>query len=383
MPSRFLSLVLLALTFVVSAHPADAQFWKKAKEAAQRGAERAVERETEKRADRAVTGAFEAGDDAVGCVVGDEACAAQAREDGKEVVLVDAAGEPLPTAQQPAAVQRPAQRPVAPPETFTDDPIVPGSGSARAVLRDALRRYEADMAGVENYTLTQSVLGTETVLYAERTGDKALYTSYLVGTGGVREAGDRGQTEMSANMYTLLGRLGDEARYVGTATVGGVATHALTVDDFGAVARDLDMIPEQAGDAFDIDAATFFIARGDHRAHKMTMEGTMQNDGRTSPVTVTIRFLDYRTVDGLTLPFRTVMEIGGMADQLDPGERAEAQQQLDETMRQMESMPAEQRAMMERMMGDSMAQLRQMLAGEGFQIEIQVTDVQVNAGRPD
>ncbi len=103
MPSRLLSLVLVALALVLSAQPAEAQLWKKAKEAAKRGAERAVERETAERADRAVTGVFEAGDDAVACAVGDDACARQAREEGKEVVYVDAEGTPLPADQQPAA----------------------------------------------------------------------------------------------------------------------------------------------------------------------------------------------------------------------------------------------------------------------------------------
>ncbi|MEM1043242.1 MAG: OmpA family protein [Bacteroidota bacterium] len=94
---------LFAALFVLllGAQPADAQFWKKAREAAKRGAERAVERETARRADAAVTGMFELGDDVVGCVVGDDACVEEARAEGKEVVYVDDEGTPLPDDQQP------------------------------------------------------------------------------------------------------------------------------------------------------------------------------------------------------------------------------------------------------------------------------------------
>ncbi len=253
--------------------------------------------------------------------------------------------------------------------------------SAQEVLRDALSRYEADVAGVENYTLTQSVFGTETVVYAERTGDEASpFRFYSVTPDGLTELGDGGGTAMSP--YFLFGRLTDQARYAGTETVDGAATHAVAVDDFGALARDLDLLPADAGNEFEIETATFYFGTDDHRPHQMTMVGTVTGEGRTAPVTVEVRFLEYRTVDGLTVPFRTRMTMTGMAGTLDPAEREETRRQLDEALRQMESMPAEQQAMMERMMGDQLDRLREMLAGDDLAFETEVTDVQVNAGRP-
>ena len=63
-----------------------------AKEGAERAAGQAVDREVGERTDRAVSGAFDAADDAVRCVVGDEACIEQAQEEGRPVVVTDEEG---------------------------------------------------------------------------------------------------------------------------------------------------------------------------------------------------------------------------------------------------------------------------------------------------
>lgn len=259
--------------------------------------------------------------------------------------------------------------------------------SAQEVLHDALSRYAADMTGVENYTITQSVMGTETMIYAERTEGAApldyTFTSYVVTSDGAREIGISEEDGGTMNPYLMLERIAEEARYAGTEDVDGERAHAIAVDNFSKVARDLDLMPEQADAEFDIETVTFYIDTDDHRARKMTMQGTMTRDGRTSPVTVETQFLDYRTVDGFTTPFRTVMEVQGMEGQMDPEERENARRQLEEAEQQMKSMPEAQRTMMERMMGDRLEQLREMLGGEGFTFEMEVTDVKVNAGPPN
>lgn len=83
---------LLVLTvFLLYPSSADAQgILKRARDAAKRGAERAVEREAERRTDAAVTGAIE-------CTLGDSTCAEEAAAEGREVVYVDEAGNPVET----------------------------------------------------------------------------------------------------------------------------------------------------------------------------------------------------------------------------------------------------------------------------------------------
>lgn len=256
--------------------------------------------------------------------------------------------------------------------------------SASEVLREALARYEAEMVDVRDYTLTQEIIGNEVTTYAERTdGDGPLaYTYYVVTPAGLYNASEEGRSAAN-NPFLLFQRIADEARYVGTEDVEGVRAHVLAVDDFGDIAREVGAVPPEANGEFDIDEATLYVGTDDYRLRKMTMEGTMTNEGRTSPVRIETVFSDFRTVDGFTTPFHTAMTMEGMDGQMSDSEREEARQQLEQARQQMEQMPPAQRQMMERMMGDQLQKLEQMLGGEGFSMEIVVTDVAVNTGRPE
>lgn len=256
--------------------------------------------------------------------------------------------------------------------------------TAEEVMREALARYGSEMADVRDYTLTQEIIGNEVTTYAERTegGGPLAYTYYVVTPGGLYDVSE-GESSAPSQPFVMLDRVADEARYVGKEEVGGVRAHVLAVDDFGDIAREAGAIPPQADGEFDIDEATFYLGTDDYRLRKMTMEGTMTNDGRTSPVRFETVFSDFRTVDGFTTPFRTEMTMRGMEGQMSDAEREDARRQLEEARQQMDQMPPAQRQMMERMMGDQLEKLEQMLGGEGFAMEIVVTDVAVNTGRPE
>ena len=256
--------------------------------------------------------------------------------------------------------------------------------SAGEVLREALGRYASEMTDVRDYTITQEVMGMTVTTYAERADGAAPldYTYYVVTPSGLQGTDDA-DNPAAHNPYLMLDRIAEEARYVGTEAVGGTQAHVVAVDDFGDLAREFGTVPAQADGEFDIETATFYIGTNDYRIHRMTMDGTVTRDGQASPVQIDTRLADYRTVDGFTTPFRMAMTMQGMDGQMSESERAEARQQLDQLRTQMEQMPAEQRRMMEGMMGSQLERLEQMLGGGGFEMEMVVTDVQVNTGRPD
>lgn len=257
--------------------------------------------------------------------------------------------------------------------------------SAEDVLREATDRYAAEMADVRDYTVTQSFMGREVTTYAERTDGAGplTYTHYLVTRDGLVSTNDMDENPTPPDPYQMLDRIADEARYSGAEDVDGVRTHVIAVDDFGEIAREFGAVPEDEGGEFDVETATFYIGTDDYRIHRMTMAGTLTNDGRTSPMTFDTRLADYRTVDGFTTPHRTMMRMEGMESQMSDAEREEARQQLDQLRTQMEQMPPEQRQMMQGMMGDQLERLEQMLGGGGFEMEMEVTDVKVNTGRPE
>lgn len=124
----------LVLAFVLPA-PAAAQggllgrVKRKAEETAKRRTDEKVDRAAENAANKAV----DAAEDAVSCTVADKACAAQAERDGKDVILTDEEGTPLPASKQPPRRARPApadggtaESPEAGPPA---KPLAPGEGA--------------------------------------------------------------------------------------------------------------------------------------------------------------------------------------------------------------------------------------------------------------
>lgn len=113
---------------------------------------------------------------------------------------------------------------------------------------------------------------------------------------------------------------------------------------------------------------------------KVRLEGTMQQSGEPRDIFMEREFKDYKTVPGSHQyePYRETLRMGGV---LGPEEQAEMQgalKELEEFDRQMASMPPDQRAMMERMMGDKMQQMRNMANGGAVEFELITTGIVIN-----
>jgi hypothetical protein len=113
---------------------------------------------------------------------------------------------------------------------------------------------------------------------------------------------------------------------------------------------------------------------------KVRLEGTMQQSGVPRDIFMEREFKDYKTVPGSHQyePYRETLRMGGV---LGPEEQAEMQgalKELEEFDRQMASMPPDQRAMMERMMGDKMQQMRSMANGGAVEFELITTGIVIN-----
>ncbi len=93
--------LLVALVVLLTAQTADAQIWRRARDAARRGIENAVDRRAERAAEAAVDALFDAGEDAARCVFTDDACIRAATEAGEDVVLTDADGTPVDRSGRP------------------------------------------------------------------------------------------------------------------------------------------------------------------------------------------------------------------------------------------------------------------------------------------
>lgn len=112
----------------------------------------------------------------------------------------------------------------------------------------------------------------------------------------------------------------------------------------------------------------------------MAMSGVLQQDGETRNVEWRTSWDDYRTVAGTALyePHRQVVGFGGVLSEAEQAQMAEAQAQLAQFEEQLASMPPDQRAMVEGMLGPQMEQFRSMAQSGGAQFEMLTADITVN-----
>lgn len=167
------------------------------------------------------------------------------------------------------------------------------------------------------------------------------------------------------------------ARYEGRATVDGVETHHLyipVIEQFGDGTEDHE--PMEDVNVF-IDAERWVLRKMEFKTEFERGPGDLRT------VRPEIHMQDYRDVEGMYIPFRTVVLVEGIDEMISPEEREEARRGLQEIERQLGNMPEEQRRMMKRMVEPQIQQLEQILENDAFEMVHEVKEVKVNTGLPE
>lgn len=111
----------------------------------------------------------------------------------------------------------------------------------------------------------------------------------------------------------------------------------------------------------------------------------MRDNGETRNIFIQRDDKDYQSVPGcggMLKPFRSVMSMGGVLSPQEQAQLKEAGQKMAEFEQQMASMPANQRAMMEKMMGPQMEMMKNMSKTGAIEIESKVVEMRCNGGLP-
>jgi hypothetical protein len=128
-----------------------------------------------------------------------------------------------------------------------------------------------------------------------------------------------------------------------------------------------------AGDENDedwISAATILIDPNHYRFLKQRMEGTAVVEGKPRDFYIEIEYSDFRNPPGcgeMDQPFRRVTRMGGLLDEKEMAEIEKARAELAKFEQQLATMPAQQRQMMERMMGSQMQTMRNLVNSGTFE----------------
>ena len=254
--------------------------------------------------------------------------------------------------------------------------------SAADIFDQMIDRQRERLSGIESILIEQETMGVATTLYMVKEmvdGEPTLVPRMTV-VGGMNVPIQGG---VAADAWSGSARVhrqwADRFRLDGNVEVNGRAAYRLAIDDFAGIdlgappGQDTPMTPR---------SAVFYVDRSDLLMIRMEMELDATTDtGETRIVKMASTMDDYRNVEGYLHPFRTSISWGGLmdlgADGMDP---AELEQQLEEMEEQLEDMPADQRALMERMLKPQIERLRDMPGGAPM--EIIVTRLEANVDPP-
>jgi hypothetical protein len=252
--------------------------------------------------------------------------------------------------------------------------------SGADLMKRAMDKQAERLAGVENVTITQDVMGMELVMYMEKRETEGGPILVPVTTIMAGMTNPVPQDEASADWSNPFQKeWADRSRIVGEEEVDGQACTVLAIEDF----TDLEVpgLPggqTEAGE-FVPKALRFSVDEDDLVMRKMDMEAeVIQPDGTVSPVKVTVLMSDYRETEGYLHPFKTHTVTEGMMDAMDM-DKEELKGQLAEVKQQMANMPEA----MQGMMASQIERLESMIGeGGGLEVTLTVKSVKVNAGPP-
>jgi len=253
--------------------------------------------------------------------------------------------------------------------------------SVSDIVEQMYASYERQAAGVDNYTLVQTVMGFESTSYFEKetVDGHAVFTMRGGSAQGANlNFGLGGDDSGMGDVYAMGPELIEHARYAGREQIDGSSVHVLAIDDLSQVALAQQSTPDDM--EFQAKTGHIYVDADMMIPRRMEFVGDATTPNGASEVTVTIDLQDIRNVEGLLIPYHTAMRISGLQAMIDP----ETQAQLREMEQQLAALPADQRQMMERMLGAQLEQLRQMASGGGdaMSVEVTVSDVRVNSGPP-
>ena len=166
----------------------------------------------------------------------------------------------------------------------------------------------------------------------------------------------------------------ERGQYVGSLNFNGHTALEYLVEGINQV------IEVDGGGTFTMVDARMWFDADELVMLKHRIDGIARQDGNDVPFYIETESKDYRNVPGSNLyePYETVSRMGGMLDEKQMAEMAEAKAQLDEFDKQMAAMPRDQRAMVENMMGGQMDMLRTLVDTGAFESSQKVLEIYVN-----
>jgi len=291
-------------------------------------------------------------------------------------------------------------------------PAAAFSQSAQEIMERVIERDQERKASVENYLIEQTIFGQRVVNYFEKTAtpDPGLSSFRLVPASEIQQrqsgalsadelallsAGDAGNAAVVQQLGNTVMPLPDQsaanpwadrermmsllenAEVMGSEQIDGREAYRIRANNVDYAQ------PAIGGQEIAVDTMTIWVDQEEYVPLQFRMDGNAVIEGDSRDIYMEMAMLDYRQAGPMYESMRQVMRMGGILTPEQEAQMAEASQQMEQMEAQLQDLPAQQRQLMEEMMGPQMAMLRQMVSEGTFQIETVVNSIRVNAGLPD
>ncbi len=249
-------------------------------------------------------------------------------------------------------------------------PSMAAAMTARQVIDTAVDRYLESIRGIDDYTIVTK----EFNIYNLKTEvDGEVVFKSKTEMKGVPEP-TAALSAQTVNYYNIfdpetLDYLRENASYEGTSRIDGHPVHVLSVPEIDLEEGDEEVKAENL--RMYIDSEKWVI-------RKQVFDAEFEAGGRKRNISPEIILGDYRNIEGLLIPFKTVMKVPGLFDSVSEEEMEQARRGMEEFEKQLEQLPESQREMIEAQVRPQLERLREILESGTFTLEVE--EVKVNTG---
>lgn len=181
--------------------------------------------------------------------------------------------------------------------------------SVEEVVQGMYAVAERQAATVDDYTLTQLVMGTETFSYFEKElidGHPVFRLQMSDGAGFSLSLA--GEDYGLGDVFVYGPLLVEHGRYEGTEQIGNFTVHVIAVDDAGAMAI---VPPSGASQEFTTKSVRLYIDANMLLPRRIVLTGDAATVAGPAELTIQIEMLNYLPIESLWVPFRTTINVAG------------------------------------------------------------------------
>ncbi len=259
---------------------------------------------------------------------------------------------------------------------FTAASFSQGDQRAVEVLTTMQQEYEASIEDIDDYIM---VTDHHTIYYKKAWDNGRPYFKSRTETEGFAGIASTSTTDESDFLTPeVFASMKERAHYEGMEEVEGQDVHVLFIEEIEGLFEDEEHVEETVQNMrIYVDSELWVPRQINFEVEIMTEEGDIQ---MVSPSLIN---RDFRDIEGMLIPYETVMVVSGFSDMMTDAEREEAEKALEEMERELADMPEQQREMVKRMMGDQMEDLLKALEEDRMEFTVNVEEVRVNTGMED